>query len=347
MNRADARRANYDLDLSAQVLRTCQQLHEEGQQILYKENTLCINYKGDQHLRHRSRNTADLVDYCHILDQRVHLPGLLSDLPSTDFSLRSYATKQSQPRVRVDLDMEGRWDYRQFDNTSLQAYPAMAKFQHIRLELYKPNQERLHIACRVLRDLLFNKDVDLVFVSDIADDHEVEDPSLLQPCKFLRCNAFRIGRPAGVDSTYAAAISDVECLVLGGTPVDDTYAQLVEIKEKVIRGLPDMDDTAAGTFESFGSVDRAFDSIWDLCEAGEQYDSSSFQQHKSEVLEVAEEYSKDWEAWQIAKTEEERREQQQAIRDLAGKKLVRIRESREEDGSVEDDEQQQMFHKQW
>lgn len=156
--------------LSAQILRTCQQLHEEAEQILYKENILFICYNGN---RFGSRGPDDL---CHNLDFSINLSASrIEELSGTFVTIQDYFVGRESTMGPYTVSR----------------YSQLMKFQHYRLKICYSCRESILTACRVLQPLLLDKDVTLM-------------SRRITPCwfiyhlrcaRYLRCRSLQIQWP--------------------------------------------------------------------------------------------------------------------------------------------------------
>jgi len=188
---------NANATLSAQVLRTCQQLYGEGGEILYGENTLSICYSG-----YRSRASGP-DDLCHILDYTINLSA-------------SRIEKSCDTFITIQDYFGGHKS--EMEPYTLRRYSQLAKFQHYRLKIRYMHRENILTACRVLQPLLLEKDVTLVPMELGGPLHRYH----LKFTRYLRCRRLQIEWPEG-RSQDQDELARFEKVITGGTPVQNTY----------------------------------------------------------------------------------------------------------------------------
>jgi len=191
------------IELSAQLLLCCQQLHSEGHQILYGENTLYI------HFEWRNRIRPNLF-YCDILGATTEIPEKMEYLNGFDDSLRYQADDYAR---NGDCSYDDRDSARQL----AKMLPTIEKFQHFLDYLEVFDQEHLSIGCRVLQQLLFEKDVVFVF----NDEAKVQ---WLKSCLLLRCRSARFTRFQAQDT------QDLVHTITSAKVVGDTFLAWKKIR---------------------------------------------------------------------------------------------------------------------
>ena len=126
--------------LSLQVLSCCQQLLDEGQHVLYAENTLsvCVCWLPE---------SMRCLGQCSILDLRTEIR-----LNATSYGVdgASLGDVAKIPRTAWDLYPGQQWR---------RTYPALQKMQKLRVSVLLKEQEHVFGACRVLEELVQGKHV--------------------------------------------------------------------------------------------------------------------------------------------------------------------------------------------
>lgn len=159
--------------LSAQLLSCCQQLYAECAQVLYEENSLevCCDWEVSDWPA-----TLEMeLFYCRILGDATQIPTKLKYLDGLDDSLLHHASKCAGNRFNSPAERKSAKRL----GTML---PATGRFRHIRMHVVAYKQKEIFIACRVLKDLLSDKDVVMSFYD------RVEAP-WLRSCLILRCRS--------------------------------------------------------------------------------------------------------------------------------------------------------------
>lgn len=274
---------NANATLSAQVLRTCQQLYDEGGEILYGENTLSICYLGR---RHRASGPDDL---CYILDYTINL------------SL-SRIEKPCDTLITVQEYFGGRKS--EMEPYTLRRYSQLAKFKHYRLVICYIHRESILTACRVLQPLLLEKDVTL-FPSNAGTSLHTHH---LKCTRYLRCRRLQIEWPEG-RSQDQDELARLEKVITGGTPVQDTYRIWRTLKYDVFDRL----EVLYGTTFPYSKIkvdeDDQHGHLNPLESAAEEYDVSKY----AEVCRRALPVLREWEAYHVQRLEQRTRRLEQRI----------------------------------
>lgn len=310
----------HDLELSSQLLRTCQQLYEEGRHVLYNENVLCVEYRPD---------TVDWLtgstgtDICCVLGQHLNLPYRPFGLPCRISSFFEYARE----RDKVSERPSPVWHTMKLPNYSLaQIYPALVAFRHITLEVRNPSKNRVFIACRVLHDLLVGKHVTMAFLETRSSRRSSEpterDMGYVTGCGLLRCRSLRIRRPTKLERRTETRLVETENLVTGPTMSDDTYQQWLDLEEYLVYGVPEING------RKFCDDERVIWSIETVREAAVRYDSVKYEQHEREIMGVAGQWIEEFREWRKAEAET-KRQMEERLADHLRSKTKKARSTRE------------------
>ena len=169
---------------SAQLLRTCQLLYNEGTAILYKENTLGIDF-----MTFEKDDEEEAAHFCGVLEMYLPIPGRLIGISEETLTLPNYAT----PTRAISADDSG------VMTSSAQRlssqWRVLQSFARYELRIQLATQHVVFSASRLLDGLLHDKAVK--FIVHMADEEEeyrlpfeeVEKTAIqmLQSCRNLRC----------------------------------------------------------------------------------------------------------------------------------------------------------------
>lgn len=229
--------------LSAQILRTCQQIYHEGSLILYNENILSIAVQ--YWLRNFEQRPC-----LNILDIDIHMPRYLGEMRTSDCDLLRFAQEkitcassedpeestacgcgQGYPLESPTRLLMTPWNH----GCGVQApylisiYPVIRRFSNFRLTIDCDlasgyDTDRVFNACYMLRALFLEKHVTVHF-NVIPYEHTIEkldDAPMnkwLQKCQSLRCRSisFEGGAEVETESTIMT--------ITGDEPANDTFEQ--------------------------------------------------------------------------------------------------------------------------
>ncbi|KAK5949600.1 hypothetical protein OHC33_009407 [Knufia fluminis] len=175
-----------DTSLSSQFLRTCQQVHDEAAAVLYDENEVDLRCESD--------TSGSWIPYdglwCSVLDTEMLMPNALHSLPDLDYDILKHA--EDVPSIwpmgdsRFVQVLQPRHNGQIAQGKSFtQTYPTLRRFKKMYLSISASRAEEVVVACRLLRDLLFHKNVtiDIPYAG-------ICDPRVFG-CRFLRCCGIR------------------------------------------------------------------------------------------------------------------------------------------------------------
>jgi len=199
--------------LSSQLLRTCQTLFLEAGDMLYRQNTLVVDYD------------SAIGDRCHMLNISVPLPTDLWESFDVIPDLVPYAAYRGRHDLRPDAA------HRLLTNF----YPSLLRFRLVHVNFHSDYVESTFVACRLLRGLLSGEGREVTV--PLANTLGVPRQSLhigrhVQCLKGLRCSAINILGAQGQD------VSDVVSIVQSGEAAPDLvpfYSDLLSVLSKHFR----------------------------------------------------------------------------------------------------------------
>ena len=262
---------------SAQILRTCQQIFREGQQILYSENALSL----------RTISTYDDYDngqYLWILDRLISYPHDLSEHPPPEKDdLLSYAAacyKCHGTREDCEKTEHMGIDTR-FSGNFASLRPMLERFQKFHVTIgyededvanYLNNDDTVcHVAARAFRDIVRNKHV-ILHYKDFRKPH-------IDSCRLWRCASFHFATSSGPEA------AEIEKLVCSSEPVCDTFAMWRSLT-KQLKVLPRIGAVAF--------VNRERTLIELLKERALNYDGEAFEAARQTLVERIGEWMLEW-----------------------------------------------------
>ncbi|KAK5937496.1 hypothetical protein PMZ80_010116 [Knufia obscura] len=195
------------LDLDVQLLRVCQTLYHEAHSILYGENILAISIENLYFLG---------ID---IGVPRFDRPAEVLDFPRSLIEYLEGGLTGSTSRDRAA-------------NRLLEALPVLNKFQRFQVDVTIGDAGWNLVTVLMLRDLLWDKDVNIFDDSDPGSN-----VSRLKPFMLLRCRTVEFY----LDPIQGDDIEAIERVITSGEPVVDTFQTYVELLEE-IRDLGECDD---------------------------------------------------------------------------------------------------------
>ncbi|KAK5955754.1 hypothetical protein OHC33_003395 [Knufia fluminis] len=279
------------LDLSAQLLRTCQQLHEEGSAVLYTDNALSIFVE--------RRADAIFFDHpllCTVFNISLRMFCEHHEIPSEAFSLLDHAQSVKRSLKLPSTGTPDRDKYaqycRQFGSAGkfIQYHATFARFEHVDITLDVGSQEDVLITCRFLRGIVQDKHVR--FTALALDGDPFPFPDMLSPCRFLGCRSFEFTHDPedGELKVYAQAITGQEI-------VHDTYNMWRSLS-RVLGCLRIRERHGVDTFEDHHNLD-------DLQEAAFSYDLAKYKAEEKAVLELARSWNEERAKYIIEKATED------------------------------------------
>jgi len=275
-----AARRDYEVQcyLSVQVLATCQQLYLEGREVLYEENELCIYY-GAEPMPYA--NGPD-VDHCHVFDLSLPMPDDLNDTAGNALYLLDYARcKPEYQRSVLGVTKP---------QTTSRLYSTMTKFQRIRLTLHPSRQAGVWIACNILRELLFGRNVTIVA------NHMVKEDAL-GAFRILRCRS--IDLRLEIPGLEERVVTEITKTVTSHLPVNTLRAWRL-LKKNVL------DTVSQNGRSKHRSVGEEAVLLSDLETAARNYDVDRYTGLQSEVLQQADLWNEGYAQQQIATIYEEK-----------------------------------------
>lgn len=247
------------MELSSQILRTCQILYHEGVAVLYGTNVLSLKIRGpfeymdDMRFTvmgteiHMSTAIMDLVDSyfpgpSDLDDEDLFfsdvLPIVMEVLKRFHENLRGVPTDLPQSCIQVESDVNFLKQYL----TITRFQKLEIDFQHIKDE-YGDRHTSIFFSCaRALKDLLVDKHVsiDLSFHSDsLMSEHDTRN--LLRNLKSLRCKSISISMPQPILVTFSQISifrDTVVKTVESYQPVFDSWRKYLEVIDRVYRLIP-------------------------------------------------------------------------------------------------------------
>ena len=209
------------VQLSAQLLQTCQQLYAEASHVLYKENIVEIRCRVYQR-RH----------WCDILEASVVIPEKLSEVKDADCTL---------PVLAAQRTVAGPWARVARSNPAwlIKHYLLLKRFDLWCLNIQYETQDQVFIACRALQDLLHGKEVvtSLLPVSSEPTSNVVLprtatdiDEAAIFSLNYLRCSAITLQSRLDIQSLGNT--------ITGDSPVSDRLDEYIHFTRKILFSLP-------------------------------------------------------------------------------------------------------------
>lgn len=271
------------LRLSSQFLCTCQQVKDEGEQVLYGENVLCILYRCD--MRWDSRvSHGSIGSDCHILRWSTKLPKI-------DCAMEDHMSQSRGPGS--DLHCWNPCLCHNFKEDMPYAAPDSTRFHRVRVDLHYNDIYAIFTASRSLFPLLENKSVLLQAIPDSqsSDLEPDKNASLLRACRVFRCQSLKVDcsllRDVDLDE-----IAAIERVVGSEESVDDYHKDYLEFVEDVIPKLIADPWDELSHIDSF--QDSAIELLADLETAVYEYDSERYRITKQEIITAARLWLEEW-----------------------------------------------------
>ncbi|KAK5941911.1 hypothetical protein PMZ80_005862 [Knufia obscura] len=259
---------SFPLELSSQVLRTCQQLYIESHDTLYKYNTLDIVVKPSG-----SGRTAILI-----LNRRASffsnmtLNNLSGIQPFEELAAAAKERLKAEPMIN---------------------YSVLARFHQFRLEIRYRWAETIFKTCRILKDLLYDKDVRLALVGHHRE-YNIKDVAGL---RHFQCRSMAIIQPELYTTLSASDIAEIEHNALATTPTTDTFMIWRQLKDNIIDTLHEIDGSAFMESRAGKSAAAKLEDV------SKTYDVVEFDRCKNAFLKVAQDWNSAWARWQVAETQ--------------------------------------------
>ena len=241
--------------------------HVSGHEVLYGENELSI-YFGDSYGSYLS--VLELLK--HPVPDRLERLGSAGTDISRHIRKRRSATALTRKNALVHMDI-------------------IAKFGSfkVRIDLSTTNearmQEAVYVFCRLLRNVLRNKRVNLDVTYGGPLNYRPDNIDRLSGCRVLRCSAFTITEIQISDCSAAIVSSDA--------PVPDTFEHWLKFQKHFIGNLPYRD---RGIFPDFYSA-----AVRDLFRATLHYDEEAFMAAQDELMSQATVWTEAWAEERAAK----------------------------------------------
>lgn len=167
------------LDLSSQVLASCQSLYQIAGEILYRGNTLEFIFR-------QPRNWFEPF-FCYVADARIEIVKPAFDPLGSRRGLP--LIQDLQTRWRNTLDPERLSSFQDY-------FTSLSKVENIHLTVEFPSNEDFYIVCRTTRGFLLNKNVTIqpcsipsVFPNQLSRKQWEE--TCTAPCRILRCRSIK------------------------------------------------------------------------------------------------------------------------------------------------------------
>lgn len=210
--------------LTSQVLRACQMLHNNGQYVLYGENTLDVFYESYLDETFASHEPFETDYGCSEILSVLNVRLSSEPLYASEFDQKSLINHVSSVAA-------GPSQLRNVASYFLDIYQTVSKFQKLRVTIGNalPGREsEIATAIQWLRELLTGKDVELSCLnrSGVNGRHEhgilMRTPKFVDfsACRWLRCRTFKITN-SGRNAHKLAYIRSIEATVISQNPVID------------------------------------------------------------------------------------------------------------------------------
>lgn len=217
------KRYKESVNLSAQIMPTCQDLYVEAKGILYEENTISVNPTTHEFGSIRFRRRRNPVA-CAMLDAVVGIPDLIEECEPIQDLVKNQEQKDPQQGAKL---------LKQWREHFLRLYPALEQFRHWRIEFDITFDFLAHFV-RTLSKLLLGKRVTIAFHGDLElRVLSLKSARMLGPLKLLRCEHITIQ-----DNFHAPVRHEIETVVESQLPIVDLYKEYAEFR-KLLQKLPE------------------------------------------------------------------------------------------------------------
>ena len=197
--------------LSAQLLRSCQKVYAECLPILYQENTLVVQFL--------KVGCLQMLGICLKVAECLHL----YEKYSMPMHLLEYVTKVStSPPYKVYPEDHTHAQY------IVQIYPVLKRFRKFeaRVEVHARSAlEWCFITCRMLQDLLFDKEVIFIGPHTAEGFTAGQHRSAISACRYLRCRSITF-------PDCEVSTTDLTKTITSTNAVTDTYLILQELRRQ-------------------------------------------------------------------------------------------------------------------
>lgn len=208
------------VELSAQLLATCQSLYDEAWPILYGENTLRIV----------CQSVSPHYHSCYVLGAGIELYCNADDMPAEGYNLLSLA----RPHV----------DSCQLTDRFVKHYDGLSRVRNVELTVGHSLAEEIFIACRAIHPLVQGKNVLFKLLPKLTrtflDNYDAAavqclDSYRLKGCRIFRCRSISFD---GNKSDVSALVREIE----GNTDPPKDMFPLWREAEDYMMAMPSVDE---------------------------------------------------------------------------------------------------------
>lgn len=271
------------VELSAQLLATCQSVYKQAWPVLYGDNTLRVI----------CQSVSPHYHSCYVLGAGIELHCSADDMPAEGYDLLSLARRCANDD----------WLTRRF----AKHYGGLSKIQNIELSVGHSLTEEIFIACRAVWELVQRKNVMLKLLPkntgfNLEDARDLDafqcsEAYRLKACRIFRCRSIRFD---GNKSDVSALIREIEA---NTHPPRDIFPMWKQANNYV-KEMPRIDNTDIELAPYL--PDASFSDHGDKARAAVQaYDSQDASEHIVIFLNQASKWTKAW-AERAARRGEER-----------------------------------------
>lgn len=256
-----------NVQLSSQLLRCCQSLHIDGERILYGGNTLgiiCDNFWNHE-------NGEERLGHCCFLDTAIELPSHSIDVPRSSFDLLSWTeTSSTAPGARPPA-----YDLSLIDTDR---YAAALRFTKLEVDMTLREPEAVFLACRLLKDLVNDKQVTLTSPVIVWDEVKECAQVAALPFMYWRCHSITFCKICEAEWDNVDAVSTV---ITSLEPGKDCLPMAQDL-HALLTNDPGVRLYKEGLYDHNTSddVSELWNAVWAL-------DVSFFDKHKNNILRNA------------------------------------------------------------